>query len=390
MNRKLLAVPVTLAVVASPLPAYAASEVDLCPAERYEPCSFFKASLELGDHEQIIDNHVAGFTRSEGSWTIGVRYQPETQCARIDIVVDMGPLDIPRQYREGFRDGAGKIRDSGTFMHRIDDLEDALGILSSSCRVPKAQNREPDTAAGDGGTPDEEERERLALEREREQLALKREQERLALARERLALEQDIAATRVRERLERERARRLAEQERERERLALERALEATRERERLAQQRREQEELERLEAQRDEREREDTAEASVADAFGAIVTGLGLGVLAGAAITGDDEAFDAAAGALTNSMTGVRGLPGGTHASAAGGSGCEGIGARLARDLDRLSTGDGMCSTYRGYAAALTRARRDLASAGCATGRELADLDQKIRQTEAGARAAC
>ena len=368
MNHKLLAVPVTCAVLAASLPAHAGSDVESCPAEQYEPCSFFETNVKLGNHERIIDNHVAGFTRSEGTWTIGVRYQPETQCARVDIMVDMGPLDVPRQYREEFRDGAGRIGDSGTFVHRIDDLEDALRILSSSCRVPAAQD--PDTGVGDGGSPDEEERERLALEEERERLALERErerlaveqeQERLALEHERLALEQELEAARELERLEQERARRLAEEERERERLA---------------QQRREQEELERLQAQYqaqyDAWERENAADTSGADALGAIVTSLGLGVLAGAAITGNDEAFDAAAGILTGN---------------AGGGNCDELGERFATDYGAFHDDGTMCSIYRHQYNVMVAYRDPLVRSGCTNA---AEWDATIRETHEGVQATC
>ena len=110
MNRKSLFVPVALAAAAASPPAYAASEIDSCPAERYEPCSSFTASVALGEHQQIIDNHVAGFTRSKGSWTISVRYQPETQCAKVKIFVDMGPIDSLGEYKQDLRNGVGEIQ----------------------------------------------------------------------------------------------------------------------------------------------------------------------------------------------------------------------------------------------------------------------------------------
>ena len=206
MNGRLPVVSLTLVLAAGLLPSHAASEVDPCPADRYEACSSFQASVSLGQHEPVIDNHVAGFTRSEGSWTISVRYQPDTRCAKVDILLDAGPVDMPLEYRESLAGGVGEIRDAGTFMHRIDGVETALGILSSNCRVPKSEETEPDTADGGDDALDEEERERLALEEERERLALEREreqlvlaeeQERLALERERGDLERDLEAARA-------------------------------------------------------------------------------------------------------------------------------------------------------------------------------------------------
>ena len=136
MNRSSLSSIAVFVIAAASPPAYAASEIDSCPAERYKPCSFFTASVTLGEHEQIIDNYVAGFTRSKGSWTINVRYQPETQCAKVKFLVDMGPVNALGEYKEDLRNGVGQIRDTGTFMHKIGNLESALRILSSSCRTP--------------------------------------------------------------------------------------------------------------------------------------------------------------------------------------------------------------------------------------------------------------
>ena len=136
MNLSSLFSLAVFAIAAASPPAYAASEIDSCPAEQYEPCPSFRASITLGEHEQIIDNYVAGFTRSKGSWTINVRYQPETQCAKVEFLIDMGPIDVPSKYKEDLHNGGGQIRDTGTFMHKIGNLESALRILSSSCRTP--------------------------------------------------------------------------------------------------------------------------------------------------------------------------------------------------------------------------------------------------------------
>ena len=383
MNGRLPVVSLTV-VLAAVLPSsHAASEVDPCPADRYEACSSFQASVSLGQHEPVIDNHVAGFTRSEGSWTISVRYQPETRCAKVDILLDAGPVDLPLEYRESLAGGVGEISDTGTFMHRIDGVETALGILSSNCRVPKSEEAKPDTAEGGDDALDEEarerlaleeERERLALEREREQLVLAEEQERLALERERGALERDIEAARERQRLAQERARRLAAEERERERLAQQQELE------------RQQAELDRLLSQ-PAPEWEESDDASEGDALGSLLTTLGIGALVGAVATGDAEALGAASDLFDNAAR-IHSFSG--DAYAAGGVGCEAIGERLARDLDGARAGAGMCGMARGMAQALTRARNDLAAMNCASSRELADMDRSIREAQATVRASC
>ena len=339
--------------------------------------------VALGEHQQIIDNHVAGFTRSKGSWTISVQYQPETQCAKVKIFVDMGPIDSLGEYKRDLRNGVGEMSDTGTFMHKIDNVESALRILSSSCRTPYQGNSEPDTAAGeDEMLVDEErerlaleeERERLALEKERERLALEQERERLALERERLALEHELEAVQKRRRAEQERARQLAEQQRERERRRAEQKrahdlAEQQRERERIAQLQREQEHAE---------------AAAQGSALNTIITGFGLGALFGSAITGDDEVFDAAASLLSQGV-GSTYVPSGGYSS--GGSSCEQIGLRMAQGLERLyNSNTGMCAVYRGTAQVYRQTRSELTAAGC----PMAGFDEAIRQAEAGARGAC
>ena len=385
MNGRLPVVSLTLVLAAGLLPSHAASEVDPCPADRYEACSSFQASVSLGQHERVIDNHVAGYMRSEGSWTISVRYQPDTQCAKVNILLDAGPIDVPLEYRESLAGGVGEISDTGTFMHRIDGVETALGILSSNCRVPKSEGAGPDTAEGGDDALDEEERERLALEEERERLALEREreqlvlteeQERLALEWERGDLQRDLDTARERQRRAQERARRLAAEERERERLAQQQELE------------RQQAELERLRSQADSApEWEEPDDASDGDALGSLLTTLGIGALVGAVATGDAEALGAA-GDLFDNAARIHSFSG--DAYAAGGAGCEAIGERLARDLDGARAGAGMCGMARGMARALTRARNDLAAMNCASSLELADMDRSIREAQATVRASC
>lgn len=381
MTRSSLFVPVALAVAAASPPAYAVSEIDSCPAERYQPCSFFAASVALGENEQLIDNHIAGFTRSKGSWTISVRYQPETQCAKVNIFVDMGPIDSFGEYKEDLRNGMGEISDSGTFMHKIDNLESALRIVSSSCRTPYQAASKPDTAASDDETLDGEERgrlaleERRALEEERERLAFEEERNRLALEAAQKRRRINEARERERRRAEQERSHRLAEQQRERERrrAAQERATQ-------LAEQQRERERIARLQREREEA----TAQGS---ALNTIITGFGLGALVGSAITGDDEVFDAASRLLSQSA-GSTYVP--SHSDSSGGSGCEQIGKRLARNLESLSGSSSMCTIYSGTARAYSQARNELAATGCASSQELADLDEAIAQARSGARSVC
>ena len=378
MNLKLLLTPFALAVLAPIGISHAAPELDRCPAERYKSCSLFMTSVEIGDHEEIIGNHLAGFTRSKGTWKITVRYQPETECAKVNVMLDMGPIDSPRQYKETFRNGGGVIRDSGSFMHKMDDLESALRIPTSSCHVPDQEASKSDAQAeGRDATEEEqvrlaleEERVRLALEREREQRELEKERERLALEREQLALVQELETAQERRRLEQERElqRRLAEQQRQEER-----------ERERLAEQERRQEFdalLTQLRLKRERQSREDNEQA----ATDAMMTGLALGFMGGV--------LDMLAGEGGGSFNpgALATLPGG------GGTGCERIGQRLVRELETVNTvhGNSMCGMGRGMAQALSRARNDLAAMSCASSQELADMDRSIREARATARTSC
>ena len=378
MNVKLLLIPLVLAALAHVGISHAASELDQCPAKKYRPCSAFSASVEIGEHQPIIDNHLAGFTRSNGAWKISVRYQPEVECAKVSILLNMGPIDTLRQYKETFRNGGGVISDSGTFMHKIDDLESALRIPHSSCYVPDQEESKSDARAEDGTRPQEElerlaleeERERLALEREREHRELEKETERLALERERMALVREIESAERRRQLEQERERRrlVAEQERQRQR-----------ERQELARQR-EAAELRSAIAQmkaRAEREQEDRREREQA-ATDAMMTGLTLGLIGGALdmlTEGGGESINPGALATLQGTSGA---------------GCEQIGARLTRDLERVSGSNSMCAIYRGTAQAYKQARNRLAGTGCGNSQELADLDRAIRQAEAGVRASC
>ena len=363
--------------------SHAEPDLDQCPAEKYTSCSSFMTSVEIGEREPIIDNHLAGFTRSRGAWKISVRYHPETECAKVNILLDMGPLDVPRQYRKVLRNGGGVISDSGTFMHRIDDVETALRIPSSSCHVPDPEASKEGAAAEDGETLDEErerlalaeERERLALDRERGRLELENERDRLVVERERLALAQELDAAERRRRLERERdrRRRLAEQQRQedRERQPLVRP-----------QQRSASAELRSTIAllrERAEREQE-RRRADKQAATDAMLTGLTMGLIGGVLeMAGEGSGGSFNPGALAA-------LQGG------GGTDCDRIGQRLARELEsmRSARGNSMCGMGLGMARALSRARSELSATNCASGQELAEMDRSIRQAQASARASC
>lgn len=378
MNRELLVVALALVFSAAPGISHAAPELDQCPAKKYKSCSSFSTSIEIGQHKPIIDNHLAGFTRSKGAWKISVRYQPETECAKVNILVDMGPLDVPRQYKEVFRNGGGVISDGGTFMHKIDDLESALRIPSSSCHVPHPEASKGNADAESGETAEDErerlalakERERLVLEREREERELEKERARLALERERLALVQEIEAAERRRQLEEERERRrlLAEQERQRdrERQELARQREAAELRSAIAQMK--------ARAERNQERRRESKQA----ATDAMMTGLTLGLIGGVLDMLTEEGGESINPGALATLQG------------AGGTGCEQIGTRLARELERMSGSNSMCSIYRGTARAYKQARSRLAATGCGTDQELANLDRAIRQAETGVRASC
>ena len=228
--------------------SYAARVEHGCDAEKFIPCPSFRTSRTIGEHTPIIDNHVAGLTRSKGKWTITVGYGPAEKCAKVSLYIDRGGLEIDRHYERVFRNGGGVISDDGTFFHKIGQVESGLRIHNSTCRVPAPQQQKTDTESKERQAL-EEERERQELEEERERLALEEERERLALEeeQERLALEEE-------QRLEEERERLALEEEQER------LALEEERERQRLAQQRRERE-RQRLAQQRSERERQRLAQ---------------------------------------------------------------------------------------------------------------------------------
>ena len=383
--------------------AWPAATLDQCPAKKYKPCASFTTSRTINEHTPLIDA-ATGFTRSNGRWTIHVSYGPPEKCAKVSVVLDVGPIDSHRDYKRVFRNGTGTISESGPFMHRTDEVEAGLRIATASCRVP---DDESERLADDEQERREweAERERLEWQAERERLA----QEAQAHERRRLAQEADRKrreAERQRlaqeaDRKRREAQRSLAQAKRERER---------GQERQRLA---REQERI-RMEAEMEaeterqhqllrravfgavsqshragegagdgggfgHKEQEDSV--STGDILSNIATGLGIGALVGAAVSGDEEVFDAASQLLSSGAGGY------SSGSAAGGSNCEQIGLRMAQGVERLSNSNsGMCAIYRGTARIYRQTRSELTAAGCA----MAGFDEAIRQAEAGARGAC
>ena len=269
--------PVGLVAIVFSGSLYGAEVVPDCEARKYKACPSFLTSVTIGDHEEIIDNALAGFTRSEGSWTIDVRYEPAGSCAIVKMLLNKGPIDSLRSYQRTFTGGGGQVRDSGRFMHKTGHPESSLKVVHSSCYVPaEAPLREAGQPSDSGasGQPDEldDVLERLArgdLDSQLERLASEEQRIKQA-ARERRRLEQ-----------ERERQQRLAEQQRERER-----------QRELIARQQR-QRELDRLIARQRmelERQRREENEQAATDAM---MTGLSLGLIGGVLGILADEAGD-------------------------------------------------------------------------------------------------
>ena len=343
---------------------YAARVEYGCDAERYVPCSSFRTSRTIKEQAPVVT--FSDFTRSKGKWTVTIGYEPAGKCAKVTFYVDMGPLDFDREYKRVFIDGGGAISDSGSFIHKADDMESALRIHNSSCRVPAPEPLKKDGDSKERQALDEE-RERQELEEERERLAMAEERERLALQaeRERLEEEQRLVEERERQRLaqqrrERER-RRLAELRRERERQRLA-ELRRERERQRLAQQRREQE---RLRAQR-------RSEANTAAAM-AILGGFLQGFAGGSG-----NPFGAGIGRSPS------------YGGSGGGS-CEQAKQRAERIVESVNPNAvvGYCNTYRRYLQVLQSVQRELANGGCPS-HEVRQYDQAIAQTRQGARASC
>ena len=370
--------------------ACAAATLDECPARKYKPCANFTTSRTINEHTPLIDA-ATGFTRSRGSWTIHVSYGPPEKCANVSVALDVGPLDFPRKYQRVFRNGTGTISESGTFMHRSDDVEKGLRIATTSCRVPddgserlgddEQERREWEAERERLEWQGERERlarevqahERLASEAERERQALEAERQRLVQAAERQSLVREADRKRREAQRSLAHAKREREQEQERQRLA--------REQQRIRAEA-EAAELARMERQRVEMLRRQGQEDAVSTGgmLSDVATGLGLGILFGAAVSGDEEVYGAASELLSS-------VAGGYSSDSAGGSICKQIGLRMAQGLERLNNSNsGMCAIYRGSARIYRQTRSELTAAGC----PMAGFDEAIRQTEAGARGAC
>ena len=363
--------------------SYAARVEHECSAKRFVQCPSFQTSRTIGEHTPIIDNHIAGFTRSKGKWTITVGYGPPEKCAKVSFWVDMGPLDFDREYKRVFINGGGAVSDSGSFMHEIDDLESALRVHNGRCLVP-APEPHPESRP-DPQKTDAEPSERQALEEEREQQELEEERERLALQeeRERLAEEQRLAEERERQRLAEKR------RERERRRLAEQQRLQEEQERQRLAQQRRER--ARRIARQRREQERRRAQRQSGADA--AAVLGLLKGMAGAASEMGKSgNPGMAILQGLADGLEGSSSTDSGGSPSYGGGGGqsCEQAKRRGARALaSRSRPSGGMCAAHRSALRMYRTARRFLANGGCPA-YEVRQYDRAIAQARRGVRAAC
>ena len=325
-----------------------------------------------------MDNHLSGFTRSKGSWKVFVGYGPPEACAKVSLTMDMGPLDVDRTYERVFRRGGGVISDSGSFMHRMGEVESGLRILTGSCRVPDPASRELDAEAEERQKL-EDEREHLALEAERERFALEEERERqeLEAERERVAMEADRQRREEEARLAQ--IRRARQQERERQRLALERQRqEEQRTRMRLAERQREQE-RERLEEEQDARRR--TADAWAIAGF---LTGIadGLAQRNGSGSPGT---------AVLEALAGLEDASSMDDGGTASGS-CAQVQRRIERKLSSQNLfvrGMGMCESVRHYVRMLQDVRRELANGGCPA-HALREYDRAIAQATQTARASC
>lgn len=365
------ALGLVLAVAASGA-GLCAETIDECPAQAYKPCVTFNTSRTIDEHTPLIENSFAGFVRSDGRWTISVGYGPAEMCAKVWLTVDMGPLDIHRTYERVFRNGKGVISDEGSFLHRTGDVESALRVSTSSCRIPADVNPERlDAKAGDRLAG--EERERLALARERERLALAEARERLALEAERARLEQAGRREQLRERERAARERQRAEAERHRARLAA---------------------------LQRGHR-RSEVQHAGGAAGAGDTAASLGKGVAAGVGALIRGEAPDVAilrAGTTTlfdlADMSAAADIVSGLNARVGGsfGASCEGAQRRVEAMLaqrTRTAQGMGMCESARYFLRTMQEVRGELARGTCPA-HALREYDRTIAQASRNVQASC
>ncbi len=379
-----------------------AQSIDECHAERYKSCSAFRTSRAIEEHSPVIDNHLAGFTRSTGSWKITVGYGPPETCAKVSVMLGLGPLDVPRKYERVFHSGGGVISDSGSFMHQMGEVESGLKILTSHCRVPDPETRKADAETQKAHQLDEE-RERLAMEEERERLELEAERERLAGQDERQRLKEELRLAQEQQAREEERKRqRLAQeqrrrdQQRQRRRLAQQQRKAKRQKPEKSSTQRMLDELLSDYEAairrahRREQEQREQLSRDNTAAVMG-FLTGLagGASEMNRSGNAGMAALQGLADGLEASSRMELAGLSG--DGGAVGGS-CEQAQRRIEQKLASQSptvSRMGMCDGARYYVRMLQDVRQELASGGCPA-HAISTYDQTIAQARQTARASC
>ena len=105
-----------------------------CEAQTYRPCSRFLTRVEPGLDETQSGRE--GFTRSDGTWTVRVDYEPRESCAIVKMFLNVGSQELFRGYERVLTDGTGTISVRGSFGNRSGHAEDALSIDSASCLLP--------------------------------------------------------------------------------------------------------------------------------------------------------------------------------------------------------------------------------------------------------------
>ena len=177
-------------------PLRGAEVVQSCDAKAFEPCPFFVKRVKINEHTAI--SQLFEYTKSKGSWTVYVDYEPKELCAKVSLNLDPGGFERDRSYKRAFVNGGGTIDDSGVFWHKNGQLEGALNVIGR-CSVPRQESElsgNPDPAGS-------------ALDRELENLAddsNTKKRKNLDEILERLALQELQAKEADREAAERERA----------------------------------------------------------------------------------------------------------------------------------------------------------------------------------------
>ena len=146
---------------------HAAEVRHACDAKVFQPCPSYSVKVEIKEHATLFESGSFGYTRSKGAWTVHVKYQPENECAKVSLFVDIGPFEFDRVYKRILVNGDGTIKDGGVFMYEIGQLDSALRVASSSCFVPKRQTElsgSPDPAQNSFDRELARQREELALD----------------------------------------------------------------------------------------------------------------------------------------------------------------------------------------------------------------------------------